>query len=74
MPRDTRIDPKGVLAALDELHKRPFVSTAKNPAPFCYELSQTPGCVDRIDTAGNRVTGRFKNGVFVPEKSCDENT
>jgi len=70
MPRDTRIDPKEVLATLDELPKRPFVSAAEAPSPFCYELSQTPGCVDRIDAVGNRVTGRFENGELVPEQPC----
>jgi ParD-like antitoxin of type II bacterial toxin-antitoxin system len=62
-----RVDPDEVFAAVAQHRNTPFVSTAANPAPFQYESSQTPGCIDRIDADGSRVTGKMVDGQFVPQ-------
>jgi len=68
------VDPDELLASMDDLSAKPFVNLAKNPSPFRYESSLTSVCVDRIDADGNRVTGKFEDGEFLPENSGDENT
>ncbi len=62
-----RVDPNLVFAAVARHQSTPFVSTAANPAPFQYESSRTPGCIDRIDAEGNRITGKMIDGQFVPK-------
>lgn len=62
-----RVNPDVVFAAVAQHRTSPFVSTAANPAPFQYEVSQTPGYIDRVDSDGNRVTGKITNGQFVPQ-------
>jgi hypothetical protein len=61
-----RVDADAVFAAVRQGSGKPFVSAAAAPAPFRYESSQTPGCIDRIDAGGHRVTGRMIDGQFVP--------
>lgn len=62
-----RIDKDELIAAVNKESNLPF-SSALNPSPFLFESSQTPGCVDRVDAEGNRVTGKLDDdGHFIAE-------
>ena len=63
----SRVDPDVIFAAVAQHRNQTFVSTAANPAPFQFESSLTPGCIDRVDSDGNRVTGRMVDGQFLPQ-------
>lgn len=62
----SRVNPNEVFAAGAQARNNPFVSAAANPASFQFEMSQTPGYIDRVDVDGSRVTGKMVNGQFVP--------
>ncbi len=62
-----RVDPDAVFAALAQHRTTPFTSPATSPAPFQFETSRTPGCIDRVDADGNRVTGKMIDRQFVPQ-------
>lgn len=62
----SRIDPDLVFAAVSQQHEGNFVSEADVPSQLQYEISQTPGYIDRVDADGNRITGKMIDGQFVP--------
>lgn len=61
------VDIDSVFADVARHQGKPFVSSAAHPSPFQFESSQIPGCIDRVDANGNRITGKIINGAFVPQ-------
>lgn len=64
-----RVDSEDVFKALEEDRKKGTLSDKVTSAGIYYEASLgTPGFLDRVDSRnGERQTGRFQNGKFVPK-------
>ena len=63
----TPVDADAVFAAVEEGRSGGASAREVSRAAVRYEASRThPGLLDRIDADGQRESGRFRDGVFVP--------
>ena len=65
-PDVVRVDPQSVFDQVDAVRDNGTLADEVTQAPVRYETSPShPGYIDRL-TNGQRETGRFHNGEFVP--------
>lgn len=62
------VDPEDVFSELEKSRQNGQLAGKVTPGRVYYEASRSrPGLLDRVDTAtGERRTGQFRNGEFIP--------
>ncbi len=69
----TPVDPKQVFDELEQARKAGTLSQSVSTAALRYQVSEDhPGYLDQIDIDGNRITGTFGNGEFIPLDASDK--
>jgi hypothetical protein len=65
------VDPVSVFAALDaDRESGRLASAIAEQSPVRYQASKSnPGLLERIDSTGNSLVGKFLNGEFIPSDS-----
>ena len=67
------VDPQQVFDELEQARKAGTLSQSVSTAARRYQVSEEhPGYLDQIDIEGNKTTGTFSNGEFIPLDSTDK--